>query len=243
MEHIEVKKIITGTDLKSNILVLSPLDMKALCQYKGQKLWIKDSMGCELFHLCNDNDPNALRFSGLKKWYGNRNIIEGTKLQISFDEDRLILNIEYVEDEPSVSETEQYTYTADFPLDYEKELKTIIKLNPDCIEPKLKLITNRKDGEYKFSNGGVCDLLFADKNNNYLVVELKNKKASTEVIDQISKYIDGIKEDLIKDANAKVRGIIITPEYDEKLEQAVKSRHDELELRYFKFNLEFSTVL
>ena len=235
---VEVTKIIDFTDLERGILNLSSQKIESLYKYKGQKLLIKDNLGCESFHLINDSSEKLLRFSGLTKWYRNRNIEQGTELIIIFDEKaslegQHIIQIRYEDDE---SETQQYTHTINFKPKTEKELENIIKINPDCLEPKLKLYKQ----QLKIENG-VCDLVFVDRNNNYVIVELKNRKTSVEVIDQILRYIDGVKKEIVKDAESKVRGIIITPECDEKLEQAVKT-YANIELRYYKFNIEFSKI-
>ncbi|MDR0367841.1 MAG: PDDEXK nuclease domain-containing protein [Bacteroidales bacterium] len=238
---MEDLKIITTTDLKHGLLTLSPKKFEDLCKYKGHRIWIKDNLGCESFLLGNDSSEDTLRFCGLKKWYSGRNIEVDTKLNIVFNENELlegqaVLQIQYVEETTDAVELEVYTRTIEHCLENESKLEEVIKSNPDCIEKGLKLHSQQYN-----TPAGKLDLLFVDRNNNYVVVELKNTKTSDEVVGQISRYMGYIAEEKVKDKNAKVRGIILAPEGDgdAKLEYAV-SANDNLELRYFKFNIEFT---
>jgi hypothetical protein len=244
---MEDLKIITEADLEYGLLTLSPKKFEDLCKYKGRQIWIKDNLGCESFLLGNDSNENTLRFRRLKKWYSGRNIEVGTKLNIVFNENELlegqaVLQIQYVEATTDAVELEVYTQTIKYSPKSESDLEEVIKNNPDCIEEGLKL----HGKQYYAPAAGRLDLLFVDRNNNYVVVELKNTKTSDKVVGQISRYMGYIAEEKVKDKNAKVRGIILVPEGDEpegddekKLEYAV-SANDNLELRYFKFNIEFT---
>jgi len=89
---------------------------------------------------------------------------------------------------------------------------------------KYDLIT--EDGEiisrqFKTDVGDIDILAKDEKNNNYVVIELKKDKTSDKVIGQIAKYIGWIKKH--KANGAPVKGIIITGRYDKKLDYALKA--------------------
>ena len=237
-EQIKVLKKIKKTDLEYGLLILSAKELEPLLKYKGKKVWIKDNLGCQSFSISNDTNENSLRISGLTEWYKNRNLSYGTEICIRFDEEELfenlhIIHIEYIPENSDNDEEEKQSYKIQYNAKCESDLEYLIKNNPDCIEPKLKLYQQ----QYKI-NSGVIDLLFLDRNNNFVVVELKNKKSSDEVVGQISRYIGCLKKDYLKNEKATIRGIILSPEYDKNLDYAVAA-YDNLEVRYFNFNIEF----
>ncbi len=69
---------------------------------------------------------------------------------------------------------------------------------------------------------GRTDLICRDKDNNFVVLELKAVQASDYVVGQILRYMGYIRENWAKEQGVKVKGIIITPSYDEQLRLAAK---------------------
>lgn len=69
---------------------------------------------------------------------------------------------------------------------------------------------------------GRTDLICRDKDGNYVVLELKAFNSSDSVIGQILRYMGYIRENWAEKENKKVKGIIITPGYDEQLRLAAK---------------------
>lgn len=112
----------------------------------------------------------------------------------------------------------------------EDALRDFLFENPELIEPSLKAI----DKEYE-TNIGRIDLLCKDKEDNYVVIELKKKMKSDKVLGQIQRYMGWIKEHLI-DEDQKVRGIIIQNQVNEKLNYALKTCKT-LQVKYYRFNL------
>jgi restriction system protein len=70
---------------------------------------------------------------------------------------------------------------------------------------------------------GRTDLICVDEKGNYIVLELKAVESSDTVVGQISRYIGYIQENWAEKENKKVKGIIITPGYDEQLRLAAKA--------------------
>lgn len=87
---------------------------------------------------------------------------------------------------------------------------------------------------YISSVNGFLDLLLIDKENDQLyVVELKRDKAGVEVVEQIEKYMRGLKEGLKRD----VKGIICLHRHEPDLSKLVENKKD-IELYTYKFDFE-----
>ena len=97
-------------------------------------------------------------------------------------------------------------------ISIEKDLQRFLSHNLDSIE---KGLHSYKGGtEYQVSTGRI-DILCKDKNDKFVVIELKAGKANLEVFAQIMSYIAALKSDVAKDND--VRGIIIAREFDDRL--------------------------
>ncbi len=108
----------------------------------------------------------------------------------------------------------------------EFDLENQIISNPEILEKGLKLIGN----QYSTSVGFI-DILFKDKNDNYVVVELKRDKGTYKVVGQILKYLSWVEENLAQ--NKKVKGIIVVRESNKDLEYAVKGSRFLIEIKIF----------
>lgn len=69
---------------------------------------------------------------------------------------------------------------------------------------------------------GRTDLICRDKDGNYVVLELKAVHSSDNVVGQILRYMGYIRENWAKKEGKDVKGIILTPSYDEQLRLAAK---------------------
>ena len=119
-------------------------------------------------------------------------------------------------------------------LGLEKDLRKFLALNPHVLEEGLVLVENGE--EYDIPGVGRIDLLFKDKNNNFVVVELKRKKTGDSVVGQILRYIGWVQENLGKD----VRGIIIIGEPYDKLDYALRPIEHLVQLKYYRVKFEIS---
>jgi hypothetical protein len=108
----------------------------------------------------------------------------------------------------------------------EKEIEDSIINNPEIIEKGLKLIKRQNTTDV-----GIIDILCLDKNDNYVVIELKKGKASDKVVGQIQRYMAWVGEGLAD--KERVRGIIVAQDYDTKLEYAIKGSKYPVEVKIF----------
>ena len=110
---------------------------------------------------------------------------------------------------------------------YEKQIEETIVKNPEILEVGLKLIGS----QYKTSVG-LIDILFKDRQDSFVVVELKRGKGSDKVVGQIQRYMAWVNENLTQ--TKSVRGIIVVKEIDKKLNYAIKGSKFPIEVMSFK---------
>ena len=96
--------------------------------------------------------------------------------------------------------------------------------------------------QYNTGIVGRIDLLCVDEDSYELVViELKRGRPSDEVVGQLARYVGWVSEHLSGGRN--VSGIILAPDFDDKLRYAVRAIPGAKLLRYktrFEVNLELS---
>jgi hypothetical protein len=101
-------------------------------------------------------------------------------------------------------------------INNEKDLKNIIVNNLTLLELGLNIYEEDGIIGIEFPAGGrFIDILAIDKNNNYVVIELKLKRAYDRVIGQLLRYKNWIKKYLAEENS--VRGIIIGKEISKDL--------------------------
>lgn len=119
-------------------------------------------------------------------------------------------------------------------LGLEKDLRKFLTLNPHVLEKGLELVENGE--EYDTHEVGRIDLLFKDKNKNFVVVELKRRKTGDSVVGQILRYMGWVRENL----GENVRGIIVIGEPYDKLDYALKPIEQIVQLKYYRVKFEIS---
>jgi len=115
----------------------------------------------------------------------------------------------------------------------ESELRDYLGLRPEAIEKGLSLV--EKGVEYQTDVGRI-DLLCKDESGNFVVVELKKLKEGDRALGQLQRYMGWVQEKIAKEK--KVRGILITHEFDENLDYAVKVT--KVKLKYYAIKFELS---
>lgn len=120
---------------------------------------------------------------------------------------------------------------------FERDLLNFLSKNLHTVEPGLVLYNSDGITGIEFNAGGrFIDILAVDKNNCFVVIELKVSKGSDRVIGQLLRYIGWIKSNLAKE-NQKVRGIIIARNISEDLKIASSVLQD---VKLFEYNISFT---
>jgi len=117
---------------------------------------------------------------------------------------------------------------------YEKDLQNYLSKNLSIIEPGLKVFDD--DGiigiEYPIY-GRFIDILALDKENNFVIIELKVSKGYDKVIGQLLLYKSLIKK-YLSEKDQKVRGMIICKEITDDLRLACSDIND---IELFEYEL------
>ena len=69
---------------------------------------------------------------------------------------------------------------------------------------------------------GRTDLICKDEQDNYVILKLKIGRSSDDVVGQILRYMGYVREKWASEEKKDVRGIILTPDFDEQLRLAAK---------------------
>ena len=100
---------------------------------------------------------------------------------------------------------------------YEKDLQNFLSKNLSLIESGLILYMEEDITGIEFPVGNrFIDILATDKDNNYVVIELKVSRGYDRVVGQILRYMAWIRKNHAEE-NQKVRGIIIAREISDDL--------------------------
>lgn len=124
---------------------------------------------------------------------------------------------------------------------YERDLQSFLSKNLQKIEQGLRLYEDEGITGIEFPAGGrFIDILAVDKNNNYVVIELKVSRGYDRVIGQLLRYMSWIEKHQA-DAGQSVRGIIIAKEITEDLILAT-SRIKDVELFEYELSVSLKKV-
>ena len=93
----------------------------------------------------------------------------------------------------------------------ECELENFLEQHPELIEEGLRVIQRQKK-----IDRGVIDLFCQDKNEKYVVIEIKLKPTNAAIA-QIAKYLLSLQKQGI--AKGKLRGILVTAMIDEEIQR------------------------
>jgi endonuclease len=148
--------------------------------------------------------------------------------------EKLPSNGNAVTQKDEIDETEEEEVSEQTGFAYESDLRDFLARNLPSIETGLILYEEEGISGIEFPVGGrSIDLLAIDKQNNYVVIELKVSKGSDRVIGQLLRYMAWIEQNQAE-ANQKVRGIIIAREISDDLRLAT-SKISDVEL--FEYDL------
>jgi hypothetical protein len=139
------------------------------------------------------------------------------------------------EEEIIATEIENSTEENEFA--YERDLQHFLAKNLYLIEPGLTLYKEEGITGLEFPVGSrSIDVLAKDKDNNYVVIELKVSRGYDRVVGQILRYMAWIRKNHAEQ-NQKVRGVIIAREITEDLLLACSETQN---VDLFEYNLSVS---
>lgn len=126
----------------------------------------------------------------------------------------------------------------------EKYLEEVMVSNWDKInfDEELKIFEDENGNtgrQFYTEEVGYIDILAKDKNDDFVVLELKKGRSSDEVVGQVLRYMQWVRRNLCN-GSQKVRGLIVVGERNTKLEHAVAEVSDKVGLKLYKtsFRLE-----
>lgn len=91
-------------------------------------------------------------------------------------------------------------------------------------------------GQQYYAEGvGYIDILALDKNNNFVVIELKKGRKNDEVVGQVLRYIGWVRRHLATKGQ-DVRGLVIVGEKNQKLEYALEEISSKVQVKRYSIN-------
>jgi len=123
----------------------------------------------------------------------------------------------------SPEEIEATEESQEFSYEFEKDLEHHLVENLEMIDPGLRLYVQDKetDGEQFVTDVGIIDILAIDRDNDFVVIEVKSSGASDRVIGQLLRYMGWVRTHLAKQGD--VRGIIIAKQASDDLKYAASN--------------------
>ena len=120
---------------------------------------------------------------------------------------------------------------------YEKDLQNLLAKNLYIIEEGLTLYEQEEINGIEYPAGGrFIDILAVDKQNNYVVIELKVARGYDRTIGQLLRYMGWIRQELA-DQEQLVRGVIVASNISTDLKLASSSLNY---IELFEYKLSFS---
>ncbi len=208
-------RILTYTEPKYGLIYVS--EFRDLFPPPGHKVVILDEAD-ELFETKMHSELS--RIDGLKRLHRKHNTKEGDIAIINVDPQKMgyatvtfkgsdirqATGI-FLPDQPEIESSQEGLLITP---SLESMLEEFIAGNLDSLEPGLKLFVDADgiEGRQYDTGVGTIDLLCLDRNNNFVVIELKRGKESDKVVGQIARYMGWVKAKLAIPSQ-NVRWIVI----------------------------------
>jgi len=142
--------------------------------------------------------------------------------------------------EQGLENTESEEVSPEAVISLERDLEEYIIENLNQIESGLKLYSKEGITGRQFNTDvGRIDILATDKNDNFVVIELKAGAANYPVVGQILGYISWVRQNIAKDK--EVKGIIIAHNFERRLRFA-SSETANVSLKTYEVNFTFKDV-
>jgi len=151
-----------------------------------------------------------------------------------------VLHSDNYEDSDSaaiVTDSEYNEENKDFTFALESQLRDFIAENLSLIDNTLSLFVSDEGVagvEYRI-DVGIIDILAQNKNDEFVVIELKLSRGADAVLGQLQRYMGWIKKNLSEN-NAPVHGIIIAKSISDRLKYAVSVAQN---ISLFEYTMKF----
>lgn len=134
--------------------------------------------------------------------------------------------------------TEEKYLLEEATISLERDLENFLLAKLNVLEEGLRLYEGETGRQFQVPSGRI-DILAQDKNNNFVVLELKSGTATEAVLAQILAYMADITREV--SMGKPVRGIIVAYDFAERLVAAI-SLLPTIKLMKYKVNFEFEEV-
>lgn len=121
---------------------------------------------------------------------------------------------------------------------YESHLEDYIIKNWDNInfgeELRIYIDEGGSEGQQYTTDVGIIDILALDKDDNYVVIELKRAEYGYKVVGQVLNYMGWVQEKLAEPEGKSVRGIVVVGKADKTLKAALSQVADKVVLKEYR---------
>lgn len=228
--HIDIGKVFTKEEIKSW------LDKQGLSMPKS-------TLNCQLYQH-STNDPNRIYYKAKKKHDLFYRVDKGRYRIYNPDTDPdPIYETKNKESKEITESKDRNEDLEDREFAYERDLQSFLARNLDLIESGLTLyedVDSSVSGLEVNAGGRSIDMLLLDKNNNFVVVELKVSRGYDRVVGQILRYIGWIRSNFAEEEQ-NVRGIIIARDISEDLVYAT-SEVDNISLMEYELDVRLKSI-
>lgn len=125
---------------------------------------------------------------------------------------------------------------------YEAHLEQYIVKNWNKInfgeELKIFIDEGGSEGEQYTTDVGIIDILAKDKDDNYVVIELKRAESGYKVVGQVLNYMGWVREKMAEEEGKTVRGMIVVGKADKTLLSALKPVSGIISLKEYRTQLD-----
>ena len=193
-----------------------------------------------------DQLTEGLEFKDAEFHWMAQNVIYVTSANIATDDEEDAVD----ETEPTVAvekeEDEVRLPTIGERFSREEYLQHFIEDNFENISfgGKLKIYTDPlgRQGLYYPTTYGEIDILALDSDDNYVVIELKRDKAADKTVNQISRYVQWVEENLSSKDGKSVRGIIVAHRGNQSLLGSIKALRFSVVVKTYKLKVDLTDM-
>ena len=231
----EFTKVLTKSDVAYKLISIS---VNQIDEFPDPDIPFTFSCNDKAYRTFIDRQ-NRIRGIDLSKWFAdNPDLIPKSEIQIFANKETEEYSIEIIsfadppeEDVGIDSDVEIIEDAITLSLEKDLEKFLIIDSNLKSVERDLELYQN----QYRIGIGRI-DILARDSQNNWVILELKAKKARPADLAQLLAYIGWCQSEL-GGHQTSVRGLLIASDFDEKIRYAAQLTPT---IQLMKYSVHFS---